>query len=515
MSESAREVRLRLERGETSPADALAAVAQAAIDAPTRSLRLDACALLGDLAGRALGADWDVAEKAAFALLEAARLADTYTDRRGVIAAMGRGFRNLWLLPFVHRRLSDREPAVAVAALHAAGGLGFPALEDAVAARVNETDPLVRRAAIAALGHMGAMTAVDRLVPLIGGDPDDAAAALTALAEIRAPGGRDAALRLLEHEPEPAVQIAAVRYLAELGALEVQPVLRRLARGSDPEVRLGAMLASRALTDERDRDAAERFLTALAEPDRAVRAVLARRLRTLPITDVIAQADVLLSEDAAGVVEVMSELREPEVTRYFLALAERESMPEMVRARALGGIEANQAWEREALAAFAHRKDVADALRAAAIQAIGAFATSRELLDRLGDLAHAAPAIRGAILWAIQLAARVPGDAPSLAAVVEPMLDDEDPAVRRRAAYVAGNLGLATLAPALARRCDVGEPPELRLAAYVALGELRAAGHAIAHVKREDRLPLPRRRVERRSSRRSPPTRSTSRRARA
>src|SRR6478752_5107253 len=116
-----RALRQRLDRGETTPAEALPLLATAAIEAATRTARLDACQLLGDLAGRALGAEWDVAERAAFALLEAARLADTASDRRGVIAAMGHAFRNIWLLPFVHRRLSDRDESIAAAALHAAG----------------------------------------------------------------------------------------------------------------------------------------------------------------------------------------------------------------------------------------------------------------------------------------------------------------------------------------------------------------------------------------------------------
>src|SRR5262245_9443143 len=151
-----RTLRGRLEHGEVTAAAAVDAAAAAAIDAPTRGARLDACRLLGDLAGRALGAEWDVAERAAFALLEAARVADTAADRRGVIAAMGRGFRNVWLLPFVHRRLSDRDETIAIAALHAAGGLGFPALERVVAGFVAEgVAPAVRRAAIGALGRMG------------------------------------------------------------------------------------------------------------------------------------------------------------------------------------------------------------------------------------------------------------------------------------------------------------------------------------------------------------------------
>ena len=295
MGDDARVLRGRLERGEASAADVVPQLAAAALEAPTRAARLDACRLLGDLAGRALGAEWEVAERAAFALLEAARLADTAADKRGVLAAMGRGFRNLWLLPFVHRRLSDRDPTIAAAALDAAGGLGFPALEEAVAAFLTDGAPaLLRRAAIGALGRMGAVSAVDRLVPLVLGDPHEAAPALDALTEIRSPAGRDAAIAALEGELEPEVQIAAVRYLAELGALEVLPVLRRLARADAPEIRIVANMASRALKAERDRDAAERFLVALSEPDRAVRAVLARRLRTLPVKDVLEQAEVLL-----------------------------------------------------------------------------------------------------------------------------------------------------------------------------------------------------------------------------
>src|SRR3982751_1954048 len=110
---NAKQLRVRLVRGEATAAEGVAPLAVAAIEAPTRTARLDACRLLGDLAGRALGAEWEVAERAAFALLEAARVADTAADRRGVLEAMGRGFRNIWLVPFVHRRLSDRDITLA------------------------------------------------------------------------------------------------------------------------------------------------------------------------------------------------------------------------------------------------------------------------------------------------------------------------------------------------------------------------------------------------------------------
>lgn len=536
MIESPGALRTRLEHGEGNPAEAVAVLAVAALEASTRAHRLDACRLLGDLAGRALGASWEAAERAAFALLEAARLVDTAADRRGVLGAMGRGFRNIWLLPYVHRRLSDRDPTIVAAALQAAGGLGFPALEEAVAGFIVETSPpALRRAAIGALGRMGAMSAVDRLVPLIMGDAMEAAAALTALTEIRSPAARDAALVVLDQDLEPEVQIAAVRYLAELGALEVLPMLRRLARHDDAEIRFASRLAARALEDERNRDAAGRFLVALGEPDRAVRAALARRLRTLAVSDVLEQAEVLLADDPRGVVQILGELRDPEITRYLLAVAERPGLDVEVRSRAVGAIEADQPWERSALSELAHRETADEQIRAAAIQAMGAFASGTEVVERLGDLAASpSSAIRGALLWALQLGGRSTGSAvpaksatPSPTAVaalssaaivlppldddeppakrqrlgtdpthvgvmgpvIAPMLDDEAPMVRRRAAYVAGNLGLTELAPALLRRCVATEPADLRLAAYVALAELAlpaTATELVALIKKEE-----------------------------
>jgi HEAT repeat protein len=370
----------------------------------------------------------------------------------------------------VHRRLSDRDETIAAAALDAAGGLGFPALEEAVAAFVAENAPAsLRRAAIGALGRMGAASAVDRLVGAIR-DPHEAEEALAALTEIRSPAARAAELEVLATDLEPEVQIAAVRYLAELGALEVLPVLRRLARSDLAEIRIAAGLASRALKAERGRDPTERFLVALGEPDRAVRAQLARRLRTIPVAQVLEQAEVLFVEDPSGVIQVLGEVREPEITKYLLAIAARTELSSEIRARAIGAIEADQAWERGELVKLALAPGDEHA-RASAVQAIGAFATATEIIDRVGVLAKdPSPAIRGAVLWALQLARRA-ADPKPVAALVGPMLNDEDPAVRRRAAYVAGNLGLDELAPALAKLCSA-ESAELRLAGYVALGEL-------------------------------------------
>jgi hypothetical protein len=55
---SERSLRVQLEHNEITAAAALPLAAAAALDAPTRTGRLDACRILGDLAGRALGAEW-------------------------------------------------------------------------------------------------------------------------------------------------------------------------------------------------------------------------------------------------------------------------------------------------------------------------------------------------------------------------------------------------------------------------------------------------------------------------
>ena len=477
---SARALRARLDDGSLAAEDALDALASLARGAAVRSQRLEACRLLGDVAGRAFGAGWEAAERAAFELLSLARQADAAQDRRGVVSAMGRGFRNVWLVPFVHRRLSDRDESVVAAAINAAGGLGFPALEEAVAAFLDRgAAPALRLAAIAALGRMGAMSAVERIASVLAGDQArEAAAALSALTEMRSPAGAAAAAELLEREPEREVLFAAVRYLASLGSPAVIPALRRLARDDAPDLRLLARSASLAHQAERDHDTGERFLVALTEPDRAVRAALARRLRTRPVGEVLEQAEVLVADDAAGVVQVLGELRAPEVTRHLLALAGRADLDLLVRTRAVGAIEADLDWEREALARLAC-SDAPVEVRAAAAQTLGAFAGGEELFERIGTLAAAGEAeLRGAFLWALQLAIRPgalgAGERARAVAAVGPLLSDPDLATRRRAAYVAGNLGLDELAPALAALARREARADLRLAALVALAELAA-----------------------------------------
>ncbi len=477
-----RDLRSALEAGTVDAATALTQLQPIAQGASARALRVDAYGLIGEIAGRAFDANWEVAERAAWMLLGLAHHVEVLAERRGLLLGIGRGFRNLWLMPYVHARLNDERPEIVEAAITAAGGLGFAALEEAVASRFLQPDvaPALRRTAIAALGRMGALSSAARLVPLIDGDPADAVAALTALTEIRSPLGAEAAAAVIERDPPREVLVAALRYLSELGRKEVPSLLRRLGRHDDADLRAVASLCARAFKSELQRDAGDRILIALTERDRAVRALLARRLRTLPIEDVLAQAEMLLGDYPEAVVQVLGELRNPEVTRFLLAVSARTGLPEQVASRAIGAIVAEEPWEREALGkVIAESKD--DKVRAAAAQAMGSFANLEEVLQLLGPLANdPSPLLRGALVWALQLAARPAKLNKELQtrceAALRRSLGDADPFVRRRAAYVSGNLRLSALAPELLQLAKTEESrTDLRVAAYAGLGELAVA----------------------------------------
>ncbi|MBX3274687.1 MAG: HEAT repeat domain-containing protein [Sandaracinaceae bacterium] len=467
-----------LEAGLLAPDEALAQLAEAVREAPTSARRLEASLGLGSLAGRAHGAGWEVAERAAFVLLEVARETDAPAERAALLGAMGRALRNAWLVPYVHARLDDADPLVAGAAIAAAGGLAFPALEAAVARFLDADAPReLRRGALAALGRMGAQSAADRIAELAGAGGDEAASALAALTEIRSRAAEERAIELLASAPGRGARLAAVRYLAELGRAEVLPHLRRMARDDDAELRLAASLASRAFRDETRAGADERILAALTESDRAVRAALARRLRTLPVADVLEHAELLFADEPEGVVQILAEVRTPEVTRRLVEIAQDGALDPVVRARAAGSIEADLAWERDALVALVHEAD-AERVRVAAAQTLGAFASASAVLEHLGGLADdPSPRLRGALLWALQLAARPRAlSAPERAradAILRRALADEDAGVRRRAAYVAGNLDAETVVGdlvELARRAT--DAPDERVAAFVGLAEI-------------------------------------------
>ena len=48
-------------------------------------------------------------------------------------------------------------------------------------------------------------------------------------------------------------------------------------------------------------------------------------------------------------IQIVAEVRSPDVTRALLAIARDASLPSRVRARAAGSIDADEPWERDAM----------------------------------------------------------------------------------------------------------------------------------------------------------------------
>lgn len=489
-------LRADLESGKITPAEAVTKLAESLAAGLPRAKRIDAYQLAGDIAGRAFDAQWEVAERAAWVLIGSALGVDAPSERRELLGAFGRGFRNLWLVPYVHGRLGEEDEETVAAAIAAAGGLGFPGLEAAIASYLrDDASPALRLAAVEALGHIGAVSAAPRLAALVAEQGPLAAPALTALSEIRSTAGVDAAITVLQGEPPRDLEVAAVKYLSEMGREEVRPHLLRLSRDADAELRFVAQQGGRALQTETRKEASERLLVALTERDRVARALLSRRLRPLPIKDVLEEAEVLLADDASGVVQVVGELRGPEVTKFLLEVAADAAHPDVVRARAVGAIEAHEAWAREELVKVALDEKYPDNVRLAAAQALGAFATLDDVLARLGTLASSpSPVLRGALFWALQQAERPrelkPAQRTALEKLFRAALEDADPSVRRRAAYVVGNLRLTSLVPALAELAQRDDKlVDSRIAAFISMRDIAPAdalGSVVALFRREE-----------------------------
>ena len=125
----------RLEAGTCTAEAALVELAAIVYTAGNRAERLRAYVLIGDIAGRAFNAPWLIAARAAWVLLDLVVYVEGLLEVKELILAMGRGTRNIWLVPFVHSQLFHDNPLIVEAAITASGGLCFPQLEETLAGR--------------------------------------------------------------------------------------------------------------------------------------------------------------------------------------------------------------------------------------------------------------------------------------------------------------------------------------------------------------------------------------------
>jgi len=472
-------ITFQIEEGKLTTETALTELASIVYNATSRAERVRAYCLIGDIAGRAYNTPWLIAARAAWVLLDISRYVDALLELRHLILAMGRASRNIWLMPFVHSQLSDNNPLIVEAAINATGGLCFPELEETIAGNFlgGNTSRHMQLTAIYALGRMGALSVEERLVPFIGESLDHSKAALTALTEMRSRAGITEAIEVLRSGPDEEVLIAAMRYLAELGCPEVAPVLRRLAREDNNELRVAASSSSRAYKAEGSQDVAERILAALSEKDIAVRVSLARRLRTVPAEEVIKESMMLFDDDPEGIIQILGEVRSSKVAHLFIEISKNNEIPISVRVSAINSIVASQEWVRDELSKIIH-SDIDEEIRVAAVHSIGGWAPIKETFAQIGRIKeHVETSIRGAILWALQFTAclRELSDEERIFCEQELKngINDIVHWIRRRAAYVVANLKTKELAPELINLANnEKENTELRVATFEGLKEI-------------------------------------------
>jgi len=176
--------------------------------------------------------------------------------------------------PLLLGLLARRDPVIRTAAITALGFLGDPGDVYTLGRYTRSSDPVLRHTAAAALGHLGSRTALRPLQRLLA-DPSAAVqrAAVTALAKLGARSVIPGLMRLLGKAPEP-VQLATVRALASLDALHAAPrLLRFLAVTKSP--RLAAEVA-RAAAHLGGRVPSKRIQSLLASRSNAVRILAAQ-----------------------------------------------------------------------------------------------------------------------------------------------------------------------------------------------------------------------------------------------
>lgn len=477
---TAHTITLHLEAGTCTAEAALSELAAIVYTASNRAERVRAYVLIGDIAGRAFNAPWLIAARAAWVLLDLVLYVEGLLELKELILAMGRGARNIWLVPFVHSQLSHDSQLIVEAAVTASGGLCFPQLEETIAANFlgRETPSQLRLAAIYALGRMGASRVEERLIPWIGESPEVTTAVFTAFTEMRSRAGIAPGLELARLTSNEEVLQAVVRYLAQMGCTEAGPILRRLVRAESNTLRIAACFASLALAQEGAQGVSERIFGVLAEKDLAIRTSLARRLRTLPVEEVTVAAMTLFDDDPEGVVLLLGELRGQESAGQLLEIAANRQIALPVRIAAISALAADQAWIREGLAAIINNDGMEDELRVAAVHASGGFASISETFARLGRLRERLETtVKGALLWALQFTASL----QELSAEerlfcqqeLQTGLNDRVDWIRRRSAYVVGHLKVQALAPelvALAGRESAAA--DLRTAAFVGLRDI-------------------------------------------
>ncbi|HEU5169003.1 MAG TPA: HEAT repeat domain-containing protein, partial [Gemmatimonadales bacterium] len=197
----------------------------------------------------------------------------------GAVARVRSGLERSGLLDRQVADLRHRAAGRRADACRVLGRLGCTAAVPVLIERLVDRDARVRRCALAALGDLEAVEALDRIVGAL-----DAAGGWSDLLAIMAlsrmgPASVPRVGALLEASTSPAMTKGLLQVTAQLGAAATPALVRALARHDDPEVRVEAVRALGQIPP--DAESADVCLAALEDPAWPTRALAARSIGRL------------------------------------------------------------------------------------------------------------------------------------------------------------------------------------------------------------------------------------------
>jgi HEAT repeat protein/type 1 glutamine amidotransferase len=217
-------------------------------------------------------------------------------------------------------KLKGRDLAALMDAL---GQRGDKSAREAVAAYVDAQDEAVRAAAVEALGRLGDVSTVSKLLQLATEPGPLGKVARTSLTRLSGPGVDEALLAAAE-KSEPAARVILVRALADRGAAAATPMLLKALADADANVRRAAVEALSAVgTPDSYAKLVEALLGGMLPADPAEKALLAMAGRmpepAARLAPVVAALPAAQPEGKASLIRVLRGLSGAEALRAVRA----------------------------------------------------------------------------------------------------------------------------------------------------------------------------------------------------
>jgi HEAT repeat protein/uncharacterized membrane protein YraQ (UPF0718 family) len=382
--------------------------------------------------------------------------------RQAAVAALGLS-QTQQHAGLLQQALHDSHPGVRQAAICAIGEMADTNAVPQLMSIVQTGSVSVARSAAAALVKIGP-AAAPSLLPLLGSAPLPVRMlAANALGDLHAAAAADALLAMAQ-EKETGARAAAANALGRLGDPRAIPLLIRLLADEDEQVAENAALSLADL----GKDAATPLLAALRQKQTGVTAALCARALSAAAAASPAVLDDLWksgNESDRSVALLAAEQLGAEAGSAFILAAVRPEVAPPLRGEALRILGTFLPEDRAPLLA-ALEEPAPDVVAAAAAAALGSLGASEAAVPIQKLLTRESPVARLAALQALEELGST-NAAPALL----PLLADTNAAIRAAAVRTLGLLG-GPAATAPIARLTSDPDAEVRLAAAGALGEI-------------------------------------------